>query len=157
MLVSGEAGVGKTALLRRFCEDQGDSARILWGNCDALFTPRPLGPLFDIAETTGGELEALVASGAKSHEVVAALALELGRRAPTVIVLEDVHHADGATLDVVRLLGRKVRTIPALVVATYREGALAGGHPLRIVLGEFATSKRHLAAQHRAAFAGGRR
>jgi DNA-binding CsgD family transcriptional regulator len=141
VLVSGEAGVGKTALLRRFCEDLGVSARVLWGNCDALFTPRPLGPLFDIAETTGGELEALVASGAKSHEVVAALASELGRRAPTLIVLEDVHHADGATLDVIRLLGRKVRTLPALVVATYREGELASGHPLRIVLGEFATSR----------------
>ncbi len=141
VLVSGEAGVGKTALLRRFCEDHADSARVLWGNCDALFTPRPLGPLFDITETTGGELEALVASGAKSHEVVAALAVELGRRAPTVIVLEDVHHADGATLDVVRLLGRKVGSIPALVVATYREDELAAGHPLRIVLGEFATSR----------------
>ena len=141
VLVSGEAGVGKTALLRRFCDDVGDSARVLWGNCDVLFTPRPLGPLFDIGETTGGELEALVASGAKSHEVVAALASELGRRAPTMIVLEDIHNADGATLDVIRLLGRKVRTLPALIVATYREDELAAGHPLRIVLGEFATSR----------------
>jgi DNA-binding CsgD family transcriptional regulator/tetratricopeptide (TPR) repeat protein len=141
VLVSGEAGVGKTALLRRFCDDLGDSARVLWGNCDALFTPSPLGPLFDIAETTGGELESLVASGAKSHEVVAALALELGRRAPTVIVLEDVHNADGATLDVIRLLGRKLGTVPSLVVVTYRDGELAGGHPLRIVLGELATSR----------------
>ena len=45
VLVSGEAGVGKTALLRRFCEARGSSARILWGGCDPLFTPRPLGPL----------------------------------------------------------------------------------------------------------------
>lgn len=132
--------MGKTALVRRFCDDQSGSARVLWGNCDALFTPRPLGPLFDIAETTAGELEELVVSGAKSHEVVAALARELGRRAPTVIVLEDVHQADGATLDVVRLLGRRVGTIPALVVATYREDDLAAARPLRIVLGELATA-----------------
>src|SRR3954470_13201238 len=72
VLVSGEAGVGKTALVRRFCDDLAGLARVLWGNCDALFTPRPLGPFFDIAETTAGELEELVASGAKSHEVVAA-------------------------------------------------------------------------------------
>jgi DNA-binding CsgD family transcriptional regulator len=141
VLVSGEAGVGKTALVRRFCDDQRGSARVLWGNCDALFTPRPLGPLFDIAASTAGELEELVAAGAKAHEVVAALVRELGRRAPTVIVLEDVHQADGATLDVVRLLGRKVGTIPALIVATYREADLAGGHPLRIVLGELATAR----------------
>ncbi|HEX7301035.1 MAG TPA: AAA family ATPase [Solirubrobacteraceae bacterium] len=138
VLVSGEAGVGKTALVRRFCDDLGGSARVLWGNCDALFTPRPLGPFFDIAETTAGELEELVASGAKSHEVVAALGRELSREAPTVIVLEDVHQADGATLDVFRLLGRKVATIPALIVATYREDDVAGMHPLRIVLGELA-------------------
>ncbi|HEX4760875.1 MAG TPA: AAA family ATPase, partial [Thermoleophilaceae bacterium] len=64
VLVGGEAGVGKTALLRRFCQDAGESARILLGACDALFTPRPLGPFIDVAQITGGELEELVQSGA---------------------------------------------------------------------------------------------
>jgi DNA-binding CsgD family transcriptional regulator/tetratricopeptide (TPR) repeat protein len=141
VLVSGEAGVGKTALLHRFRDEIGGSARVLWGACDALFTPSPLGPLFDIADLTGGELERLVAQGAKAHEVVAALARELRRRSPTVMVLEDVHDADGATLDVIRLLGRKLPTIPALVVTTYRDDEMAGGHPLRVVLGELATAR----------------
>ena len=44
VFVAGEAGVGKTALLRRFCDASADGARVLWGACDALFTPRPLGP-----------------------------------------------------------------------------------------------------------------
>ncbi|HEY1594380.1 MAG TPA: AAA family ATPase, partial [Thermoleophilaceae bacterium] len=44
VLVGGEAGVGKTALLRRFCERRPQSVRLAWGACDALFTPRPLGP-----------------------------------------------------------------------------------------------------------------
>jgi hypothetical protein len=52
--VGGEAGVGKTALLRHFCAERQDSARVLWGSCDALFTPRPLGPLHDVAEQTQG-------------------------------------------------------------------------------------------------------
>ncbi len=53
VLVSGEAGVGKTALVRAFCETQRDAARVLWGQCDPLFTPRPLGPLLDFAEAAG--------------------------------------------------------------------------------------------------------
>src|SRR5207253_1603164 len=76
VLVGGEAGVGKTALLRRFCDDCAD-ARLLWGACDALFTPRPLGPFLDVAETVGGEFEDLVETGAKPHVVASALRREL--------------------------------------------------------------------------------
>ncbi len=140
VFISGEAGVGKSTLVRRFCADQAESARVLSGTCDVLFTPRPLGPLFDIAEATGGELAELVAGAAKAHEVVAALVAEVMRRPPTVIVLEDIHQADGATLDVVRLLGRRVEAMPALVLATYREDELTASHPLRIVLGELVTA-----------------
>src|SRR5437879_369803 len=107
VLIGGEAGVGKTALLRRFCDDVPGGARILWGACDALFTPRPLGPLRDIAESAGGELAALVEAGARPYEVAAALMRELRSRSPTLLVLEDVHGADEATLDVLRLLARR--------------------------------------------------
>jgi DNA-binding CsgD family transcriptional regulator len=141
VLVSGEAGVGKTALVRRFCEECSQSTRILWGDCDPLFTPRPLGPLLAVAEGAGGELEDVVASGVMPHEVVTALARELRARAPTVFVLEDVHWADEATLDVLRLLARRVETVPALIVASYRDDELDRAHPLRIVLGELATSQ----------------
>ena len=58
VLVAGEAGAGKTALARRFADEHRESARVLWGACDALFTPRALGPLLDVAEHTGGELAA---------------------------------------------------------------------------------------------------
>src|SRR6266581_4089449 len=105
MLVSGEAGVGKTALLRRFCDDHRGSARILWGACDPLFTPRPLGPLLDVAETCGGELGDVVEEGSKPQAVAAALIRELGSREQTILVLEDLHWADEATLDVIALLG----------------------------------------------------
>jgi DNA-binding CsgD family transcriptional regulator/tetratricopeptide (TPR) repeat protein len=141
LLVGGEAGVGKTTLVRRFCEARGQSARILWGACDPLFTPSPLGPLLDVADGSGGELQAVVARGAMPYEVAAALAHELSARAPTVFVLEDVHWADEATLDVLRLLARRVETLPALVLASYRDDALDRTHPLRILLGELATSR----------------
>jgi DNA-binding CsgD family transcriptional regulator/tetratricopeptide (TPR) repeat protein len=140
VLVAGEAGVGKTALLRRFREQRPDGPRFLWGACDPLFTPRPLGPLLDFAELTGGELEELVATGARPYEVVAALIDQLGGRA-TVLVLEDLHWADEATLDVLRLLTRRLATVPALVLATYRDDELDRAHPLRTVLGELARSE----------------
>ena len=69
VLLSGEAGVGKTALLQRFCAERGSSKPILWGGCDPLFTPRPLGPFMDIAQhSTGGALRALL-EGAKPQQV----------------------------------------------------------------------------------------
>jgi DNA-binding CsgD family transcriptional regulator/tetratricopeptide (TPR) repeat protein len=140
VLVAGEAGVGKTALLRRFCDERRSSARILWGACDALYTPSPLGPLIEVAESSGGEVEALVHGAAKPYEVSTALMHELGRHAPSVLVLEDVHWADEATLDVVRLLGRKVEGVPALVLVSYRD-ELDRVHPLRVLAGELSTSQ----------------
>ena len=140
VLVAGEAGVGKTALVREFCDDQTERVRVLWGACDVLFTPRPLGPLLAVAEGVGGELGALVESGAKPHEVVSALVRDLRAHAPTVFVLEDVHWADEGTLDVLRLLARRVESVPVLVVATYRDDELDPIHPLRVVMGELATS-----------------
>jgi DNA-binding CsgD family transcriptional regulator/tetratricopeptide (TPR) repeat protein len=141
VFVRGEAGVGKTALVSRFCEELGRSARILWSACDALFTPRPLGPLLDVAEVTGGELEELVASGARPHEVAAALMRELRMRAPTILVIEDLHWADEATLDVLKLLVRRIEGVRALVLASYRDEELDRDHPLRLVLGEFASAR----------------
>jgi DNA-binding CsgD family transcriptional regulator len=136
LLVGGEAGVGKTALLRRFCDDRAGGARVLWGACDALITPRPLGPFIDIAESTGGELEELVDAHAGAFDVATELMRELKRRSPTILVLEDVHWADDATLDVLRLLGRRVESLPAALLVSYRQTELGRFHPLRQVLGE---------------------
>ena len=138
VLVSGEAGVGKTLLLRRFCEASRGSARTLWGACDALFTPRPLGPFLDIAEVTGGELQEALEGGSRPYELVAALMRELARR-PTVLVLEDVHWADEATLDVLNLLARKIEGTRTLALASYRDDELDRDHPLRVALGALAT------------------
>ena len=139
VLVSGEAGVGKTALLRRFCDQHRGSVRILWGTCDPLFTPRPLGPLLDVAEVAGGELTGVLHEGGSPHAVATVLMRELGSRTPTVLVLDDVHWADEATLDVVGILGRRVDAVPSLVVLSYRDDEVDRSHPLRMVLGVLAT------------------
>jgi predicted ATPase len=136
VLVAGEAGVGKTTVLRHFCGRLDGSTLVLWGACDPLFTPRPLGSFLDIAGETGGELERLLRRGAAPHEVVTALMRELENSGPSVVVLEDLHWADEATLDVLQLLGRRVRAVPALILASYRDDELHRAHPLRVRIGE---------------------
>jgi DNA-binding CsgD family transcriptional regulator/tetratricopeptide (TPR) repeat protein len=136
VLVRGEAGVGKTSLLRQFLDQRRQAARILSGACDVLFTPRPLGAFIDIAQVTGGDLEDTIQAGGKPYEVADALMRELRARPPVIVVLEDLHWADEATLDVLRLLGRRVGVAPALVLASYRDEVLERSHPLRVLLGE---------------------
>jgi predicted ATPase len=79
VFVGGEAGVGKSALVQRFCGGCASSVRILTGACDPLFTPRPLGPLLDIAPLVGGEFQALLERGGRPYETVASLMRALGR------------------------------------------------------------------------------
>jgi ATP/maltotriose-dependent transcriptional regulator MalT len=138
VLVRGEAGIGKTAVVREFCDGLPPRSLVLWGACEPLFTPRPLGALVEIAESTGGKLDELAERGAPPHQVLAALSDEAAKGRPAVVVLDDLHWADEATLDVLRLLGRRIDAFPGLVVASYRDDELDHGSGLRIVLGELA-------------------
>ena len=141
VFVAGEAGAGKTALVRRFCELHARSARILRGSGAPLFTPRPLGPILELGENVGGELASVLQTDAVPFHVAAALARELGGDRPTILVLEDLHWADEATLDVLRLVASRISGLPSVVVSTYREESLGPMHQLRMVLGELATNR----------------
>ncbi|HET9938591.1 MAG TPA: AAA family ATPase, partial [Gaiella sp.] len=138
VFVGGEAGVGKTSLARRFSADL-LPAPVVWGACDPLATPRPLGPLLDLAPELPGRLATVLESEATPYDVVAALA-DAAQESALVVVLEDVHWADEATLDVLRVAGRRIEGLPLLLVATYRDDELDRAHPLRVVLGELATA-----------------
>ena len=140
VLVSGEAGIGKTAQVREFCWRSGKVR--LAGACDGLHTPRPLGPFVDIAVVAGGRLEAVGAAGKPASAVFAALVGELRPGRETVVVLEDVHRADEATLDLLGLLGRRVERLGTLVLVTYRDDELGRVHSLRVLLGDLATTDR---------------
>jgi DNA-binding CsgD family transcriptional regulator/tetratricopeptide (TPR) repeat protein len=142
-LISGEAGIGKTALVGEFAREHRESIRVLWGACDALFTPRPLGPVHDIAAQTQGELPALLTSSADRAAIFTAALSELQRR-PLIVVFEDIHWADEATLDLLRFLGRRIQRTAALMVLTYRDDELNPGHPLRTLLGDLAASSASL-------------
>jgi DNA-binding CsgD family transcriptional regulator len=138
--IGGEAGIGKTVLVDAFCETHRRTTRVFTGACDSLSTPRPLGPLVDIARQTGGELRRVLASGGAREQVFDAVLDELGRgNKPAVLVFEDVHWADEATLDLLRFLARRIGQLRALVIATYRDDEIGPRHPLRLVLGDLAT------------------
>jgi DNA-binding CsgD family transcriptional regulator len=137
VLVSGEAGIGKTSLIERFVDTHHKQARVLWGACDALFTPRALGPLYDIAPQTQGNLLTLLEEGAPRPSIFSAALDELGNEhTPSLTVIEDVHWADEATLDLMKFLGRRINRINSMLVATYRDDEVGADHPLRMVLGD---------------------
>jgi hypothetical protein len=139
VLVSGEAGIGKTALLQQFARAHRPASRILWGACDALFTPRPFGPLHDIAAMSDGKLPMLLRESTDRATIFSALLNDLQTR-PVVAVFEDVHWADEATLDLLRYIGRRIGRTSAVVVLTYRDDELGTDHPLRTLLGDLPSS-----------------
>jgi DNA-binding CsgD family transcriptional regulator/tetratricopeptide (TPR) repeat protein len=138
VFIGGEAGIGKTALLKRFTEMVRDSATVVVGRCDSLSTPRPLGPLIDIAERLGGS--SIRFDDGKERVFRDVLALLRSPRSARVFVFEDVHWADEATLDLLRLLAGRIEECPALLIATYRDDEVGPRHPLRIALGDLATA-----------------
>jgi len=141
VLLGGEAGVGKSALLERLRRDLPD-ARWSWGMCDGLFTPRPLGPLFDLADQFGGALLESCQAGAGREELFRALLGQLSTpEVLDVVVVEDIHWADEATLDLLRYLSRRLRDAAVLLIATYRDDGLAAGDPLRVALGDLASQR----------------
>src|SRR3984957_14141171 len=141
VLLEGEAGVGKSTLLEQFTHDLPDS-RLLSGACDGMFTPRPLGPLFDIAQQVNGRLRSLCRADASREQLFDELLTELCEPGPLpVVVIEDVHWADEATLDLLGYLGRRIREIAVLLIVSYRNDELADTHPLRIALGYLAVQR----------------
>ncbi len=149
LLVCGEAGIGKTTLLREWAQQaqaQG-GACVFWGGCEALFTPRPLGPVLDIAHALGPSMASLVQSHPAPSDLFAAIggwlgvpALALsGRQALpriNVLVFEDVHWADHLTLDFLKYLGRRIHAWPALLVLSYRDDEAGVLHPLTQLIGD---------------------
>jgi DNA-binding CsgD family transcriptional regulator/tetratricopeptide (TPR) repeat protein len=139
-LVSGEAGAGKSALLRRFSDLVSGRADVLWGSCDPLSSPRPLGPLVDVAPQVGAGIGELLHAGDRERVFDATLTALRTRTRPAVFVIEDIHWADASTLDFLRFVGRRLDGTPTLLVVSYRDDQLSATDPVRLILGDLASS-----------------
>ncbi len=137
VLISGEAGIGKTSLVRAFCREKKDEAKVYQGTCDALFTPRPLAPLHDIAWQLKSDVWGDIGETADRATLFTSFFQELSvQKQPTLIVFEDIHWADEATLDFIKFFARRITHIRCLFILTYRHDEIHSRHTLRNVLGQ---------------------
>jgi DNA-binding CsgD family transcriptional regulator len=134
VFIGGEAGVGKSTLVEQVVRDAGSGVRVARGACDGSSTPSPLGPLREMLPSLPG---GIWPDGVERAEVFTRLSEALGRPGtPTLLVVEDAHWADDATLDLLRHLARRVHRLRALVLVTYRTEEAVGSHPLRLLFGD---------------------
>ena len=138
ILISGEAGIGKTSLIDAFATSLPADVPVFRGGCEALFVARPLGPLFDIADQMGGTLRDMLQGDVDNHRIYSEFLAMVERNdfAGAVFVLEDIHWADNATMDFLKFIGRRIDQSRCLLVASYRDDEIGPNHPLRYVIGD---------------------
>jgi DNA-binding CsgD family transcriptional regulator len=134
-LVAGEAGIGKSSLVRALADRAGE-ALVWWGSCDALETPHPLSPLHDIARVSETRFTSLLAGGERARLFESVLSELRETRRPKLFVVEDAHWADEATLDLLKFVGRRIAQAPCLLVVTWRDDEVDAAHPLRRLTGQ---------------------
>ena len=149
VLLAGEAGLGKSALLRRFSDAvRTEGTRLLTGECTEIEARRPFGPFIDALISAGIPLPEELGQGGpgaqpvaetERYRVHAAFAERLAAASaegPLVLTIEDLHWGDEATFELVPYLARKLRDRPVLLLATYRSDELHRTHPFNHVLAE---------------------
>jgi len=137
--VAGPAGIGKTSVIG-WLEDEQQAGRVLLGYCDALVTPRSLGPIHDIQGDPRAQLGPVAEYESRFELFDDVLDLVDRRPVPTILIVEDIHWADEATMDLLTFLGRRVATTHGMVVVTFRDDEI--GDRLRLFLGHTSSFRR---------------
>jgi DNA-binding CsgD family transcriptional regulator/tetratricopeptide (TPR) repeat protein len=131
VLVAGDAGVGKSRLIAEFCRSLGYSRwRIATGQC-LEFTSRPYGPVLDVLSRLDAKPFELARATTKHEQfdaIVERLA-SLATRSALLVVIEDIHWADAATLDLLSYAGTKLQHMRVLLLASFRPDDLHPDNP----------------------------
>ena len=136
IFVSGEAGIGKTTLVKTFCKGLKNRFPIYQGTCDALFTPRPLAPLYDVLLQTGSTLpENSALSEDRTLFFTRILNEFRNQKQTSLLIFEDIHWADDATFDFIKFFARRITQLPCLFILTYRDNEVHSNDQLRNILG----------------------
>lgn len=134
-LITGDAGMGKSTVVRCFMEHYADEVNVVVGMCDPFSGSHSLVPFRDIVRSGAKAFETLLLPNRPRSELFGSFLDELSRnRTPTVMVLEDVQWADEVTVELLTFLGRRLHSLPMLVVLTFRESELSPTHPLHTLL-----------------------
>ena len=144
ILIAGEAGRRQVGAGRARAASALPAATWYWGACDGLFTPRPLGPLFDIAGTLGGELLELCRSAAPRDELFSALLRQVSCAPGTSCTSWSSRTSTGPTRPPSTCCASSAGgsgTSRSLLLATYRDEGLTATDPLRVALGDLATQR----------------
>ena len=139
VLVGGEAGSGKSSLAEHFVATV--ACRVLRSGCDGATTAAPLGPLMDVAPALEVDVPTHAGEPVDRLHLFAAVRSALVSEL-TVWLVEDLHWADAATLELIRYLARRGEDSPALLLLTFRDDEVGTNHPVRVLLGELATVRR---------------
>jgi DNA-binding CsgD family transcriptional regulator len=145
VLIGGEAGIGKTTLAEALCREAEEAgALVLIGRCYDLTETPPYGPWVDLfgryrpvngdpplpaAFARRGSIGA-VASQATLFQHVLDFLAALAAQRPVVLLLDDAHWMDAASLDLLRVLARSLAPFPLLLLVAYRSDELTHHHPL---------------------------
>lgn len=139
VVVSGESGAGKTAFVEQFVAERAHDTRVLSAMCDPLDTPRPLGPVHDVAHALTDVSRGLLADAEHAYDIFDAVLADLGAE-PTILVIDDLHWADQGTIDLLRFVLRRIHRSPLVVLGTARDEEVGTAHPLRTLLADIARS-----------------
>lgn len=135
VLVSGEAGHGKTTLLEHFLTGLNHRFTVLSAACEPLGIPAPFSPLYELLDALPEDVASGIRTGASRPDVYSGL-LDFLKNDRVVLVIEDVHWADEPTLGLLRFLGRRMSVTASTLVVTYRSEEVDLNPSLRLVIAD---------------------
>ncbi|WP_101949570.1 helix-turn-helix transcriptional regulator [Mycobacterium sp. 3519A] len=141
LIVSGESGAGKTSFVESFVDGWIRDERLLWGVCDPLPTPRPLGPIHDLSPALAPASRELLEHSDAPYDIFSALHDDLCT-APSIFVLDDLQWADQGTIDLLRFVLRRIAQTRSLIIGIIRDDEVGANHRMRELLGDVARSPR---------------